>query len=109
MNDDLRRVPVHRALTRRQLLAGCERDLFYMLLLFGLLLVFSGFMSGYISNIFFAAALWIIGLPVLGKLAVYDNYFKDIVIRSTRYTQVELPACGRLGGNVTHVVHRRWN
>jgi hypothetical protein len=66
-------------------------------------------MSGYLSNILFAAALWLTGVPILAKLAVYDDYFKDIVLRSIRYTQVVLPACGQLGNNVTCVLHRRWD
>jgi type IV secretory pathway TrbD component len=109
MNDDLRRVPLHRALTRLQLLAGCDRTLFFVLVLFGLLLAFSGVMSGYLSNILFAVVLWFTGLPILAKLAIYDDYFKDVVIRSVRYTQAELPACGKLGNNITCVLHKRWD
>jgi type IV secretory pathway TrbD component len=109
MNDDLRRVPVHRSLTRHQLLAGCDRTLFFALLLFGLLLVFSGVMSGYFRNILFAVALWLMGIPVLAKLAVYDDHFKDIVICSIRYTQADLPACGQIGSHITGVHHRRWD
>jgi type IV secretion system protein VirB3 len=110
MGHDLRRVPVHRALTRYQLLAGCDRDLFYMLLLFGLLLVFSGVMDGRLYNVFFGVGLWLTGIPVLAKLAIYDNYFKDIVIRSVRYTQSVLPAIGKLGSNsAPNVSHKRWD
>ncbi|MDR0580530.1 MAG: VirB3 family type IV secretion system protein [Holosporaceae bacterium] len=109
MGDELRRVPLHRALTRHQLLAGCDRSLFLTLLLFGLLLIFSGLMAGYLYNILFALILWFAGLPVLAKLAIYDNYFKDVVMRSIRYTQTELPACGKVGSSSTRVLHKRWS
>jgi type IV secretion system protein VirB3 len=106
---NLRRAPIHRALTRRQLLLGCDRDLFFMILLFGLLLLFSGLMSGHLHNLLFAVLIWTAGIPVLGRLAVYDDRFKDIVVRSLRYTQMYLPACGKLGTNTARVSHRRWN
>jgi type IV secretion system protein VirB3 len=109
MNDELRRAPLHRSLTRHQLLAGCDRMLFLVLLLFGLLLIFSGLMSGYLFNILFALVLWFTGLPILAKLANYDNYFRDVVVRSVRYTQVALPACGKIGNSITRVLHRRWD
>jgi hypothetical protein len=66
-------------------------------------------MGGYLYNILFAVVLWFAGIPVLAKLAIYDSYFKDVVIRNIRYTQAELPAWGQAGRNSARVVHRRWD
>ena len=105
---DLRRVPVHRSLTRPHLLAGCDRDLFFMLTMFCGLLMMSGLMSMYWRNVILAIALWLAGIPVLAKLANYDANFKGIVMRSVRYLQVYLPASGKLG-SARPVQHKRWD
>ena len=105
---DLRRVPVHRSLTRQQLLAGCDRDLFFMLTMFSGLLMMSGLMSMYWRNVILAIILWLAGIPVLAKLANYDANFKGIVMRSVRYLQVYLPASGKLG-DARPVPHKRWD
>lgn len=106
--DELRRVPVHRSLTRQQLLAGCDRELFFLLAMFCGLLIMSGITRLYWRNIFFALFLWAVGIPILAKLAIYDAHFKGVVIRSIRYLRFSLSANGKLGG-VRPLIHKRWD
>jgi type IV secretory pathway TrbD component len=107
--EDLRRVPVHRSLTRQQLLAGCDRELFLMLAMLSGLLLMSGVFRMYWRNVILGVALWMAGTPILAKLAVYDAHFRGVIFRSLRYRQAFLPAGGKIGGNVTPVAHKRWD
>jgi type IV secretory pathway TrbD component len=104
---ELRRVPVHRGLTRQQLLAGCDRELFFLLAMFCGLLLMSGAARLYWKNILLAVVLWVVGIPVLAKIAIYDAHFKSVVLRSTRYLKYFLPANGKPG--IRPVVHKRWD
>ena len=70
---EFRKVPVHRSLTRQQLLAGCDRDLFFLLAMFCGLLLMSGLMSMYWRNVILAIVLWVIGIPILAKLAIFRS------------------------------------
>jgi type IV secretory pathway TrbD component len=94
---DLKRVPVHRSLTRQQLMAGCDRELFLLLAMFCGLLLMSGVTRMYWRNIFLGVGLWIVGTPILAKLAVYDPHFRGVVVRSIRYTRIFLSATGKPG------------
>jgi type IV secretory pathway TrbD component len=104
---EFRRVPVHRSLTRQQLLAGCDRELFFLLAMFCGLLLMSGAARLYWRNIVLAAVFWVAGIPALAKIAIYDAHFKGVVFRSTRYLRYCLPANGRPG--IRPVTHRRWD
>jgi type IV secretion system protein VirB3 len=106
--DELNKVPVHRSLTRHQLLAGCDRELFLLLAMFCGLLLMSGITRMYWRNIILGIALWLVCVPVLAKLAVYDPHFKGIVVRSIRYTQISLSAAGKAGTRVRAALHKRW-
>jgi len=106
--DDLKKVPVHRSLTRQQLLAGCDRELFLLLAMFCGLLLMSGITRLYWRNIILGVALWLAVIPILAKLAVYDPHFKGIVLRSIRYTQISLSAAGKPGSRVKPILHKRW-
>ena len=76
--------------------------------MFSGLLMMSGVMSMYWRNVILAVILWLVGIPVLAKLAAYDANFKGIVMRSVRYLQVYLPASGKLG-DARPVPHKRWD
>ncbi|MCL2009669.1 MAG: conjugal transfer protein TrbD [Synergistaceae bacterium] len=104
--DDLKKIPVHRSLTRQQLLAGCDRELFLLLVMFCGLLLMSGVTRMYWRNIILGIALWLTCIPILAKLAVYDPHFKGIVVRSIRYTQIFLPAAGKTGIHVRPISHQ---
>jgi type IV secretory pathway TrbD component len=104
----LRKIPVHRSLTRQQLLAGCDRELFLLLAMFCGLLLMSGITRMYWRNVFLGTGLWLFGIPVLAKLAVYDPHFRGVVVRSIRCTRAFLPAVGKPGSRVRAVIHKRW-
>ena len=104
---EFKRVPVHRGLTRQQLLAGCDRELFFLLALFCGLLFMSGAARLYWRNIFLGIVLWLLGIPVLAKIAIYDPHFKGVVVRSIRYLRYFLPASGKTG--MKSVIHKRWD
>lgn len=105
--NDLRRVPVHRSVTRQHLLAGCDRELFFLLVMFCGLLLMSGFTRMYWRNILLAVVLWIVGIAVLSRLATYDEHFRAIIVRSVRYLRTWIPANGLPGVDVA--VHKRWD
>ncbi|MDR3230131.1 MAG: VirB3 family type IV secretion system protein [Synergistaceae bacterium] len=104
--DDLKRVPVHRGLTRQQLLAGCDRELFLLLAMLCGLLLMSGITRMYWRNIFLGIGLWLVGVPILARLAIYDPHFKGVVVRGIRYTRISLPAVGKPGSRVKLVHHK---
>jgi type IV secretory pathway TrbD component len=107
---EFKRVPVHRGLSRQQLLAGCDRELFFLLAMFCGLLLMSGAVRLYWRNVFLAVVLWLFGVPVLAKIAIYDAHFKGVVLRSTRYLQYFLPANGKIGqSKIRPIVHKRWD
>ena len=62
----------------------------------------------YWRNVILGIVLWLIGIPILAKLAIYDAHFKGIVFRSVRYLKVYLPATGKLGG-LNPIKHKRWD
>jgi type IV secretory pathway TrbD component len=99
---------VHRSLTRQQLLAGCDRELFLLLAMLCGLLLMSGITRLYWRNIILGIGLWLAGVPVLAKLAVYDPHFKGVVVRGIRYTRISLPAVGKPGNRVRPLSHKRW-
>ena len=104
---EFKRVPVHRGLTRQQLIAGCDRDLFFLLLMLSGLLFMSGLLSLYFRNMVAGVILWMVGTPILAKLANYDPYFRGVVFRSLRYLNAWLPSSGKVG--LPPITHKRWD
>ena len=104
---EFKHIPIHRGLTRQQLLAGCDRELFFLLLMLSGLLFMSGFLTIYIRNMVGGIVLWMIGTPILAKLANYDPYFRGIVMRSLRFLKPVLPANGKVG--LPPIKHKRWD
>jgi type IV secretory pathway TrbD component len=102
------RAPVHHSLTRTQLLMGCDRELFFAVTLLCGLLLMSGVTRGYWRNILLGVGLWIASIPILAKIAIYDPSFRSVLLRSTRYLQVFLPANGKVG-SLRPVNHKRWS
>jgi type IV secretory pathway TrbD component len=89
-------------------MAGCDRELFLLLAMFCGLLLMSGVTRMYWRNIFLGIGLWIAGVPILAKLAIYDPHFRGVVVRSIRYTRIFLPAVGKPGTRVRPMTHKRW-
>jgi type IV secretory pathway TrbD component len=106
---ELKKIPIHRSLTRQQLMAGCDRELFLLLAMFCCLLLMSGITRMYWRNIFLSVGLWLAGIPILAKLAVYDPHFRGVVVRSIRYTKIFLPALGKSGASVRAIQHKHWS
>jgi type IV secretion system protein VirB3 len=94
---EFKKIPIHRSLTRQQLMAGCDRELFLLLVMFCALLLMSGITRMYWRNIILGIGLWLAGVPILAKLAVYDPHFRGVVVRSIRYTRIFLSAAGKPG------------
>ena len=86
---------------------GCDRELFFMVLLMCGLLLMSGLMQFIWRNIIMGIVLWMAVTPILAKLAIYDANFKGIVLRSLRYLNPVLLANGKPGMNP--VPHKRWD
>jgi hypothetical protein len=62
----------------------------------------------YWRNIILGVGLWLLGIPILAKLAVYDPHFRGVVVRSIRYARIFLPAVGKPGVRVRPVQHKHW-
>jgi type IV secretory pathway TrbD component len=93
----LRAVPIHRSLTRDQLIMGCERFLFLMLCMAVTLLAGpGGIMTGNFFNILTAAALFLGGRGLLCRMAKDDARTSDVFRRSALY-RAEYPAVSTAG------------
>lgn len=79
-------VPIHRSLTRPQLIAGCDRELFVFLCLFSVLLVLpGGLMTGSLFNFLLGVAMLLFGIPVLSWMAKKDSSMRPVFIRSLKF------------------------
>jgi type IV secretion system protein VirB3 len=107
MEEQLRMIPIHRSLTRPQLIMGCERFLFLMLCMVVTLLACpGGLMTGNYANILIAGALFIAGRALLTHMAKADAVMSDVFRRGVRY-RTEYPASGTIGFRYTPKA-RRW-
>jgi type IV secretory pathway TrbD component len=108
MEEQLRVIPIHRSLTRPQLLMGCERFLFLMLCMAVTLLAGpGGIMTKNYANILIAGALFFMGRALLAHMAKGDARMSDVFRRSAQYRR-EYPAISTVGfKNVPKA--RRWN
>ena len=96
-DEKLRVIPIHRSLTRPQLLMGCERFLFLMLCMAVTLLAGpGGLMTGNFINILIAGALFFGGRALLAHMAKADARMSDVFRRSVQY-RTEYPAAGTAG------------
>jgi type IV secretory pathway TrbD component len=96
-NEKLRVIPIHRSLTRPQLIMGCERFLFLMLCMTVTLLAGpGGIMTGNLLNIILAVALFFGGRELLSNMAKNDPRMSDVFRRSVQY-RAEYPAVSTVG------------
>jgi type IV secretory pathway TrbD component len=96
-NEKLRVIPIHRSLTRPQLIMGCERFLFLMLCMVVTLLAGpGGIMTGSLVNILIAVALFFGGRELLSGMAKADARMSDVFRRSLLYRS-EYPAVSTAG------------
>jgi type IV secretion system protein VirB3 len=77
---------IHRSLTRPQLIAGCDRELFMaMTFLAVFLIVPGGFMSESLFNILFGVALFVSGSFFLSWMAKKDTSMRMVFVRFLGY------------------------
>ena len=85
-DEEIRVIPVRKSLTRPQLICGCDRVLFLLLMLFCIALIFPGGLgSGNYINVLIGIAFFFFGVQILAVLAKYDPLFSQIFSRSIKY------------------------
>lgn len=91
MEEEIRVAPVRRSLTRPQLVFGCDRVPFFLLLLICMALGLpGGIASGNYMNAVLAVILFAIGVKVLGSLAKYDPDAMQVFRRAIQYKDAYL-------------------
>lgn len=85
-DEEIRVIPVRKSLTRPQLICGCDRVLFLLLMLFCIALIFPGGLgSGNYINVLIGIAFFFVGVQILAVLAKYDPMFSQIFSRAIKY------------------------
>ena len=87
--DNIRIAPVRRSLTRPQLIFGCDRVPFLLLLLVCLGLGFTGGLAaGNYLNTVLAGIIFIVGIRFLGSMAKYDPDMLKVFQHAMNYKDV---------------------
>ncbi|MBQ7262425.1 MAG: VirB3 family type IV secretion system protein [Synergistaceae bacterium] len=87
-DEQIRVVPVRKSLTRPQLICGCDRVLFLLLMLSCMALVFPGGMgSGNYMNVVLGIIFFVVGVQILAILAKHDPMMSQIFRRAIRYQE----------------------
>lgn len=87
-DEEIRVIPVRKSLTRPQLICGCDRVLFLLLMLSCIALIFPGGMgSGNYWNVLLGIVFFVLGVQVLAVLAKYDPLISGIFRRTIRYQE----------------------
>ena len=85
-DEEIRVIPVRKSLTRPQLICGCDRVLFLLLMLFCIALIVPGGLgSGNYINVLIGIAFFFVGVQILAVLAKYDPMFSQIFSRAIKY------------------------
>ena len=86
MGERLRVAVVRRSLTRPQFIFGCDRTLFFLLLLSCMALGLpGGLAAGEFSNFFLAVVIFFVGLQILRGLGKKDPLAMRIFQRAVKY------------------------
>lgn len=86
MDENIRITPVRRSLTRPQLIFGCDRIPFLLLLLVCIGMGFTGgIAAGNYLNVVIAVVLFIVGVRFLGGMAKYDPDMLKVFQRAMNY------------------------
>lgn len=81
-DDELRRITIHRALNRPDLIAGCERELILAIGLITLALVVVALnLFAAITGVF----LWLVSVAILRKMAKADPFMSKVYFRHIKY------------------------
>jgi type IV secretion system protein VirB3 len=82
----LQTAAIHRSLTRPQLIAGCDRELFIMVTVLAVFLIIpGGVMSESLFNVLFGIGLFFCGLFFLSWMAKKDSSMRMVFVRSLGY------------------------
>lgn len=85
-DEEIRVLPVRKSLTRPQLICGCDRVLFLLLMLFCMALIFPGGLgSGNYLNVVLGVVFFVVGVQILAILAKHDPLISQIFHRAIRY------------------------
>lgn len=85
-DEEIRVIPIRKSLTRPQLICGCDRVLFLLLLLSCMALIFPGGMgSGNYWNVLLGIVFFFVGIQILAVLAKHDPLISNIFRRTIRY------------------------
>lgn len=85
-DEEIRVIPVRKSLTRPQLICGCDRVLFLLLMLVCITLIFPGGLgAGNYVNVLIGIALFVFGVQILAVLAKYDPLLSQIFSRAVKY------------------------
>ena len=85
-DEEIRVIPVRKSLTRPQLICGCDRVLFLLLMLVCITLIFPGGIgAGNYVNVVIGIAFFLVGVQILAVLAKYDPLFSQIFSRAVKY------------------------
>ena len=107
MEDELRVIPIHRALVRPQLLMGCERFLFLMVAMVATLLIMpGGIVVGNMMNVVAGVLVFIVGRMILVNMAKKDAQMSEVFRRSVTY-RAFYPAVSTVGWKIT-IKPKRW-
>lgn len=82
MAEDLRRIPIHRALHRPDLMAGAEREL---LLVSGLITLALVVVALNWAAFAFGVVFWFVAVMVLRRMAKADPFMSKVYLRHIRY------------------------
>lgn len=82
MNNELRRIPIHKALNRPDLLAGCEREL---LLVTGLITLTLVVVALNVVAAIVGLSLWVVCIGLLRSMAKADPFMSKVYIRHIKY------------------------
>jgi type IV secretion system protein VirB3 len=110
MSEGLRRIPIHRSLTRPQLLAGCDRELLiFSGLLCGLLIFPAGLFRGDLLNVALGIFFMCAAITGLAKMAKTDPSMKQVYMRSLKYTSRYSGRPRYVSGKMAPPVRKRWD
>jgi len=85
-DEEIRVIPVRKSLTRPQLICGCDRVLFLLLMLVCITLIFPGGLgAGNYVNVVIGIVFFVFGVQILAVLAKYDPLFSQIFSRAVKY------------------------
>lgn len=99
-------VPIHQSLTRPQMMMGCDRELYILLIFFSVIFIGPiGLMKKHYFMVIIGVILWLFGTFTLRHMAKLDPRMKVLFSRSLRY-DTEYTATGYVDEVVPK--YKRW-